>query len=174
MRAIARHGGAVAGGQFTTHQEGAGGNEEGRPHSTRGPGARRSLGGHPTISRDLREENEVLAGASGFEPPTSWSRTRRSNFSRLSTIGYPVLLSTTYQDYGEDRGMRNSCVVGTILGTGPATSKAQAHTDRNRRYDPNLNLPTSAISAHIGRSAAHLFMKPSRGTIRPRYCGGEQ
>ena len=58
-----------------------------------------------------------MVGAEGFEPSTSWSRTRSSCFPLSFTVRYLTLQSATYEQYiGNDRTL-NSSVVGTVLGT---------------------------------------------------------
>ena len=58
-----------------------------------------------------------MVGAEGFEPSTSWSRTRVPAFLLLSTVSYPLLQSTTYQNTVENHGTPNNAGVGTVLGT---------------------------------------------------------
>ena len=61
-----------------------------------------------------------MVGASGFEPPTSWSRTRIPPFPLLSTVGFLVFPSTTYESIVESGGTLNRAIVGTVLRTVPA------------------------------------------------------
>src|SRR5258708_9609162 len=58
-----------------------------------------------------------MVGASAFEPPASWYRTRGPAYSLLSTVRYLTLQSATYQGTIESRGTLHSAVVGTVLGT---------------------------------------------------------
>jgi hypothetical protein len=77
-----------------------------------------------------------LVGASGFEPPASWSRTRCLSFLLLSTIDFLVFPSSTYEDIVENRGTLNSAMVGTILGTVPARrAKAGSQLPTGSKFD---------------------------------------
>jgi hypothetical protein len=75
-----------------------------------------------------------VVGASGFEPPTSWSRTRVLTFPLFSIDSYPLLQLVTYKKTVENSEASNSSVLGTILGTVPiGIQKAQAYATNTRR-----------------------------------------
>src|SRR4051794_35955055 len=58
-----------------------------------------------------------MVGASGFEPPASWSRTRSTAIPPFLIHSYLFLQSATYEYFIERSKTLNSCVVGTISGT---------------------------------------------------------
>jgi hypothetical protein len=92
-----------------------------------------------------------LVGASGFEPPASWSRTRFPAFLPRSTVSYLLLQSTSYQDAVENGGTPNSSGVGTKLGTtapeGPTPKTAPARVIEI--YGTGLDVPGGHQFAHL-------------------------